>query len=134
MYAVGLVQGKPLNQSFYPYYGSTQSLQYTPLAAATYKNTFIPYTTINITDTYAPAYQPGYPTALNITSSSMTLAASLYKAATVYYVVLPTSVVSEALCILWLILCVQVWRAFMPTMMQEGAQVTAVDNVAALWC
>ncbi|DBB14474.1 TPA: hypothetical protein ACH3X3_004761 [Trebouxia sp. C0006] len=87
--ATGLVQ----NQSFYPYYGSAQKLVYEAdaLSSNIYSSTFTPYTSFTLTDTYPPAFMPGYPTAVNINDTTFTLAAAFYEAATVYYVVMPAA-------------------------------------------
>ncbi|DBA74582.1 TPA: hypothetical protein ACH3X2_009454 [Trebouxia sp. C0005] len=87
--ATGLVQ----NQSFYPYYGSAQKLVYEAdaLSSNIYSSTFTPYTSFTLTDTYPPAFIPGYPTAVNINDTTFTLAAAFYEAATVYYVVMPAA-------------------------------------------
>ncbi|KAK9817698.1 hypothetical protein WJX72_000826 [[Myrmecia] bisecta] len=83
----------PQNQSFWPYYGSAQKALYSPAApgAATYKDRFTPYANFNITNVWAPAYVPGYPTAINISAMSFVLVANLYTPADIHYVVLPAA-------------------------------------------
>jgi hypothetical protein len=91
------MQGLVQNQSFYPYYGSTQKLVYEAdaLSSNVYSSTFTPYNSFTLADTYPPAFMPGYPTAVNINDTTFTLAAAFYEAATVYYVVLPAASVSR---------------------------------------
>ena len=90
------LQGLVQNQSFYPYYGSPQKLVYQAdaLASNVYSSTFTPYTSLTLPDAYPPAFMPGSPTASNINDTSFTLAVALYEAATVYYVVMPSALVS----------------------------------------
>lgn len=92
------LQGLVQNQSFYPYYGSSQKLVYQPNAIASnvYSSKFTPYTSINLTDTYPPAFQPGFPTATNINDTSFRLTCAFYESSTVYYVVMLASAVSQA--------------------------------------
>ena len=87
------MQKQVQNQSFYPYYGSAQKLVYEAdaLSSNVYSSTFTPYTTLTLADTYPPAFQPGYPTAVNINDTSFTLSSAFYEAATVFYVVMPAS-------------------------------------------
>lgn len=87
------MQKQVQNQSFYPYYGSAQKLVYEAdaLSSNVYSSTFTPYTTLTLPDTYAPAFQPGYPTAVNITDTSFMLSSAFYEAARVFYVVMPAS-------------------------------------------
>ena len=95
--AVWHMQGLVQNQSFYPYYGSAQKLVYEAdaLSSNIYSSTFTPYTSFTLTDTYPPAFMPGYPTAVNINDTTFTLSAAFYEAATVYYVVMPAASVSR---------------------------------------
>ena len=87
------MQKQVQNQSFYPYYGSAQKLVYEAdaLSSNVYSSTFTPYTTLTLGDTYPPAFQPGFPTAVNINDTSFTLSSAFYEAATVFYVVMPSS-------------------------------------------
>ena len=91
------IQGLVQNQSFYPYYGSAQKLVYEADAVSSniYSSTFTPYTSFTLTDTYPPAFMPGYPTAVNINDTTFTLAAAFNEAATVNYVVMPAALVSR---------------------------------------
>lgn len=88
------------NQSFYPYYGSTQKLVYQPnaLSSNVYSSQFVPYTSFNLADTYAPAFQAGYPTATNIIDTGFTLTAAFYESATVHYIVMTAAAVSLWAC------------------------------------
>ena len=90
------MQGLIQNQSFYPYYGSSQKLVYQPNAVSSnvYSSAFTPYTSFNLKDTYPPAFMPGYPTATNINDTSFTLTCAFYETATVYYVVTTAASVS----------------------------------------
>ena len=91
-----VLQGQVQNQSFYPYYGSAQTLVYEAeaLSSNVYSSTFTPYTSFNLADTYPPAFLAGYPTAVDINDTRFTLAAAFYEATTVYYVVVPAALVS----------------------------------------
>ena len=91
-----MLQGLIQNQSFYPYYGSTQKLVYQAdaLSSNIYSSTFVPYTTFSLPDVFPPAFMPGSPTALQINDTSFVLSAASYEAATVAYVVVMASSVS----------------------------------------
>ena len=87
------MQKQVQNQSFYPYYGSAQKLVYEAdaLSSNVYSSTFTPYTTLALPDTWPPAFQPGYPTAVNINDTSFTLSSAFYEAAIVFYIVMPAA-------------------------------------------
>lgn len=90
------MQGLVQNQSFYPYYGSSQKLVYQPNAVSSnvYSSSFTPYTSFSLTDSYPPAFQTGSPTATNINDTSFTLTCAFYESATVYYVITLAAAVS----------------------------------------
>ena len=67
---------QPINETFYPYYGSAVKQKYLPTPGETFQSTFTPYTVISLLP--APVqFEPGYPTASQITSNTFRLQAHL---------------------------------------------------------
>ena len=89
------VNGDPLAETFYPYYGSKLKSNFLPTPQATFQSTFQPYTVRSLAPA-APRFLSGYPTASGITASSFTLEVSLSQAVDfLQYVVLSTDVANN---------------------------------------
>jgi hypothetical protein len=88
---------QPLNETFYPYYGSTSKQAYVPTPQATFQSTFQPYTVLALAPP-APGFAAGYPTASSITSNSFVLQAHLNQTVgEVAFAVLKSSVAATIL-------------------------------------
>ena len=83
--------GDVIKSSFFPYYGSTEKEKYDPEPdenAKTYKDVFIPYTTVAIRDAMGPAFLPDYPAVIDISETGFKILAHMSETGSVYYVVL----------------------------------------------
>jgi hypothetical protein len=65
--------GVHLNETFYPYYGSTVMRTFVPGMESTFQSEFQPYALISTSPRQALEFAPGYPSAVNITSTSFVL-------------------------------------------------------------
>lgn len=86
--------GKPIKSSFFPFYGSSEKQKYSPEAnsnARTYKDFFVPYTTISLVDLSVPVFLPGFPQVIDIRSDGFLLLAKTTKLAKVHFLVSSSS-------------------------------------------
>ena len=82
---------QPINETFYPYYGSSQKQTFLPTPQQTFQSRFRPYTSI-LAAPAAPAFVSGFPSAYNITPRSFALQAHIdQQVDSVTYIVLEST-------------------------------------------
>ena len=65
--------GAALNETFYPYYGSSEKQRYLPSAQRTFQSEFQPYALVDIEALQPLGFAPGYPSAVDIRATSFTV-------------------------------------------------------------